>query len=313
MQVLDLFSGIGGFSLGLERAGFETVAFCEIEPYCQAVLKKHWPDVPIYNDVRKLDGKEFRGVDLVCGGYPCQPFSTAGKQKGSADERHLWPEMFRIIREARPRWVIAENVRGHVRLGFDEVALQLENDGFTVWPFIIPACAVDAPHRRERLWIVGYSGGSTGQRHTGSFLATQEGIGSAGEQNGDLSERFEYAGTGSGERPMAATESEQNRRLQSSGFQPNVGTSSEDVAYSEKQGLESSGNEKRHESPLTGLEYNGKANRENHWTVEPGICRVVNGFPGRVDRLKALGNAVVPQIPEIIGRAIMQYEKGATS
>ena len=155
MNVLDLFSGIGGFSLGLERAGMRTEAFCELDPYCRRVLAKHWPGVPIHDDIRQLDGSQYTGtVDVVCGGYPCQPFSTAGKQQGDADPRHLWPEMRRIIRECRPRWVVAENVRGHVRLGFDTVAAQLEDDGFTVWPVLVPACAVGAPHKRERLWIV---------------------------------------------------------------------------------------------------------------------------------------------------------------
>jgi DNA (cytosine-5)-methyltransferase 1 len=135
MYVLDLFSGIGGFSLGLERAGMRTAAFCEIDAYCQRVLARHWPGVPIHSDIRQLDGSQYAGaVDLVCGGYPCQPFSAAGKQQGEADPRHLWPEMRRVIREARPRWVVCENVRGHVSLGFDTVAAQLEDGGFTVCP-----------------------------------------------------------------------------------------------------------------------------------------------------------------------------------
>ena len=126
MRVLDLFSGIGGFSLGLEAAGMETVAFCEREPFCQAVLKKHWPDIPCHDDVKTLDGSQYAGrVDVVCGGYPCQPFSIAGKQQGHKDERHLWPEMLRIIQGCKPRWVVAENVAGHIELGFDEVAASL--------------------------------------------------------------------------------------------------------------------------------------------------------------------------------------------
>ena len=111
MRVLDLFSGIGGFSLGLERAGMKTIAFCEQDEYCQKVLKKHWPDVPIHNDIRELDGTQYRGaVDVVCGGFPCQPFSQAGKRAGKDDDRDLWPEMFRIIREVQPARVIGENV-----------------------------------------------------------------------------------------------------------------------------------------------------------------------------------------------------------
>jgi DNA-cytosine methyltransferase len=175
MYVLDLFSGIGGFSLGLERAGMKTVAFCEIDPYCRRVLAKHWPGVKIHEDVKQLNGNQYVGaVDVICGGYPCQPFSTAGKQQGEEDPRHLWPEMRRIIREARPRWIIAENVRGHVSLGFDTVAAHLEDDGFAVWPFLIPACAVGAHHKRERLWIVAHDTRSD-DRGTGRKVYCKDG------------------------------------------------------------------------------------------------------------------------------------------
>ena len=119
MRVLDLFSGIGGFSLGLERAGMETIAFCEIDPYCRKVLAKHWPGVPIYEDVRELDATGLGRIDLVCGGYPCQPFSQAGKRVGAEDDRHLWPAMLEVIKAARPAWVIGENVAGHISMGLD--------------------------------------------------------------------------------------------------------------------------------------------------------------------------------------------------
>jgi site-specific DNA-cytosine methylase len=143
------------------RAGMQTVAFCEIDPYCRKLLAKHWPEVPIHLDITKLDGSQYAGaIDVICGGYPCQGFSTAGKRRGEEDERYLWPEMRRIIQQARPRWVICENVRGHISLGFDAVAAQLEDDGFTVWPFVIPACAVGAPHRRDRVWIVAHHPGN---------------------------------------------------------------------------------------------------------------------------------------------------------
>ena len=158
MRVLDLFSGIGGFSLGLERAGMETVAFCEYDEPCREVLRKHWPDIPIHEDVRNLDATQYRGsVGLVCGGYPCQPFSLAGKRQGEKDDRHLWPEFFRIIGECQPDWVLAENVAGHINMGLDQVLADLESEGYTTQPFVIPACAVDAPHRRDRVWIVGNS------------------------------------------------------------------------------------------------------------------------------------------------------------
>jgi DNA (cytosine-5)-methyltransferase 1 len=156
MYVLDLFSGIGGFSLGLERAGMKTVAFCEIDPHCRKVLAKHWPGIKIHDDIKQLDGSQYVGaVDVICGGYPCQPFSTAGQQRGEADPRHLWPEMRRIIQQARPRWVIAENVVGHITNGLDDVLDEMENLDYATWPFLIPSRAVGSEIKRQRLWIMG--------------------------------------------------------------------------------------------------------------------------------------------------------------
>jgi DNA (cytosine-5)-methyltransferase 1 len=221
-----------------------TVAFCEIDPYCRKVLNRHWPEATIHEDVKQLDGKQYDGsIDLICGGYPCQPFSTAGKQDGEEDHRHLWPEMRRIIREARPRWVIAENVRGHVSIGFDTVAAQMEDDGYTVWPFLIPACAVNAPHRRERLWIVAHS---PSERLQGSIIGKSQNKG-----QGDL-----------------------------------------DAALFPTLPLRTP----PHENDLP----------------KPFVVGKDDGIPNRSHRIKALGNAVVPQIPELIGRAIIQYERQLT-
>ncbi len=160
MKVLDLCSGIGGFSLGLTRAGMRTTAFCEIEEYPRSILRKHWPDVPIFEDLRKLHAEDLpEAVDLICAGFPCQPFSLAGKRKGADDDRHLWPEIVRIIREpdattGKPTWCIFENVPGLISMGLDTVLSDLENEGYACWPFVVPACAVNAPHRRDRVWIV---------------------------------------------------------------------------------------------------------------------------------------------------------------
>lgn len=263
MKVLDLFSGIGGFSLGLEAAGMETVAFCEREPFCQAVLKKHWPDVPCHGDVTTLDGSQYAGrVDVVCGGYPCQPFSVAGKQLGHADERHLWPEMLRIIQGSKPRWVIAENVAGHIKLSFDEVASSLENEGFTVWPFVIPACAVDAPHKRDRLWILGYS------QHNGSLAAAQPRLSPDAPTSSDASDSGDFGCEGG-----ISTTLQRERTFS----------------------WEPSG---------------GFTQWADGWPISsPRICGVDDGIPSRTHRLKALGNSVVPQIPYIIGQAIIEYER----
>lgn len=230
MRVLDLFSGIGGFSLGLERAGMQTVAFCEIDPYCQAVLRKHWPEVPIYDDVRALP--PIGCVDLVCGGFPCQPFSVAGKRLGAADDRHLWPAMLEVIQRERPTWVLGENVVGLVRMELDRVLSDLEAAGYACRAFTIPACAVGAPHRRNRIWIVAHSERNKQPRQESRHGA----LGRMGRQQ-----------------------------------QPFPWDKGWKVALREFRGVDD------------GLSY-------------------------RVDRVDTLRNAVVPQIPEIIGRAIIQAE-----
>jgi DNA (cytosine-5)-methyltransferase 1 len=163
-KILDLFSGLGGFSLGLERTGhFETVAFCDNDKFSKLILDKHWKGIKVYEDVREITKEKFKQdgtpfPDIITGGFPCQPFSVAGKQKGTSDDRHLWPEMFRIIKAFKPRYVIGENVRGIINIQdgvvFETVCTDLESEGYEVQPFIIPAASVGAPHRRERVWIV---------------------------------------------------------------------------------------------------------------------------------------------------------------
>jgi DNA-cytosine methyltransferase len=159
IKILDICSGIGGFSLGLEATGgFDTVAFCEFDDFCCKVLNKHWPNVPIYKDLKEIGNDPARIIqefDLICGGIPCQPFSLAGKQKGKEDDRHLWPYMYAIVKSKKPTWVIVENVGGFVNVALDDVCLDLETQGYATQSFIIPACSVEAPHRRDRIWILG--------------------------------------------------------------------------------------------------------------------------------------------------------------
>lgn len=163
---LDLFSGIGGFSLASNLAGFTTKAFCEIDKSCRKILNKHWPETPVHKDIRQLNGNDYAGIRLITGGYPCQPFSVAGGQKAQNDHRHLWPEMRRIIAQAQPYEVICENVYGHITLGLDSVLHDLEALGYTCQPFVIPALAGGANHTRERVFIVAYS--SSNGRYEGS-------------------------------------------------------------------------------------------------------------------------------------------------
>jgi DNA (cytosine-5)-methyltransferase 1 len=359
LKVLDLFSGIGGFSLGLERTGgFETVAFCEYDEKAQKVLKKHWPDVPIYKDVRTLehDGT----IDVISGGFPCQPFSVAGKQKGKDDDRHLWPAMFKLIQKHRPTWVIGENVAGLIALGLDSVLIDLESEGYTVRTFLIPAVAVNAPHRRDRVWIVGHSehDGSSSCGNIGQFQ---------GEPEWTQKTIFEFEGTS---RPkhdevMADTESKRKHgeygdnsskarkdgcgddKLDSrSEHSPTIVADTElwgvslgrgsgeiskninksnrifgyDAKRSEQQKIEILADATSKRQPRQGQyvkqmcsEKNKEREADNAfssskgftWPLEPSVGRVANGIPRRVDRLKQLGNAVVPQIPEIIGNAIL--------
>lgn len=290
MKVLDLFSGIGGFSLGLHRAGMETVAFCEIEPYPQAVLRKNFPGVPIYDDVRTLTAERLRAdgidrIDLVCGGFPCQPFSVAGKQQGKDDHRHLWPEMFRIIQEAKPTWVIGENVAGFVEMALCEVSADLEGAGYEVQPFIIPACAVNAPHRRDRIWIVGYS------KHNGLSAATERRIAFKTSDNNTegQNQTGKLAGTSRPECNENVADSECQRQ------------------QGQRQPLRSFNST---QNPIGKADWfiGCSENRNTNWDIEPELDRVADGIPDRMERLKGLGNAVVPQIPEIIGRAIMEIE-----
>jgi len=285
MRVLDLFSGIGGFSLGLEAAGMETVAFCERDPYGTKILNKHWPDVPVHSDVRQLDGTKFSGsIDVVCGGFPCQPFSVAGKQRGKEDDRHLWPEMLRVIRESKPRWVIGENVSGFVRMALDDVCLDLENEGYTVRTFVLPACAADARHRRDRVFIVGYANSKRGWRDT----------------NGRRESGLEV-----GRNLLAQTRREQ---VPDSTDRP-----SKDVAHATDKGLQgreiscnTEGEGTHANEQFTGFGY---ASGRQEWPSEPAVCRMAHGVPNRVDRIKALGNAVVPQLIQIIGELVLAADK----
>lgn len=303
MNHLDLFSGIGGFALAADRVfGNVEHTFVEIDPFCQKVLTKHWPESTIYGDIRtvtpntKHSGEsrsqatgEDRGtqsegqtgqelsqpepqragglrsqeagriaIDLLTGGFPCQPFSQAGKRKGTDDNRYLWPEMLRVIREFEPTWVIAENVRGLLTwndgLVFEQVCADLESQGYEVQPFIVPACSVNAPHRRDRIWFVAHTENTDGGRKLRNVSSEDEAKPRPQEQHQDQAWQFENAGW-----------------------------------YAE-------------------------------WTeVAAELCRVDDGIsPGldefagytkarhRQERLKALGNAIVPQVAEQIMRGMIQ-------
>jgi len=276
---LDLFSGIGGFALAAKWNGYRTVGFCDNEPYSQAILNKHWPEVPCHKDIREVRGELYAGVTLLTGGFPCQPFSVAGKQRGKDDNRYLWPEMLRVIQEANPTWIIGENVAGIVNLALDQVCADLEGKGYEVEPIIIPACAVDAPHRRDRVWIVAHSTG-------GERGGMQDKISTQGTQSGDQLPR------------------------NSGGLSGKLCT--QNVADTVKQGRE--GRVYRRQDAeresvdgyagCSGTTYGQSG--EAIWLAEPSVGRVANGIPNRTHRLKGLGNAIVPQVAAEIIRCINQ-------
>lgn len=361
IKTLSLFAGIGGIDLGLEATGyFETVQFVEYDPYCQHILKRHWPDVPVWGDVKTFDPDSCGEIDCIVGGFPCQPFSVAGKQKGTQDDRHLWPRMFEIIKHKRPSLILCENVSGHIVLGLDEVLLDLEGEGYSTRAFVIPASAVDANHKRERVWIVAYANTRDVQarrERSGGVRSQSE----EEEQSNNISSRSEI------ERPtdVANTESssrnvyETNRKYGEVKTQKVFGNGSgistpSDVPNTQGKGLEGqridretsrsketgkldaqsgkanvsdtnsqrgcSGETGQQATENVGQQSRGEEHRKGSierglggvvdgvpsWLDEPDIPRVTTNQTGRVQRLKMLGNAVVPQVVYQLGLAMKE-------
>ena len=439
IRILDICSGIGGFSLGLESTGgFDTVAFCEFDDFCRKVLNKHWPDVPIYKDLKEIGNEPERIIqdfDLICGGIPCQPFSVAGKKKGKEDDRHLWPYMYEIIKHKKPSWVIVENVGGFVNVALDDVCLDLETQGYATQSFIIPACSVEAPHRRDRIWILGKNLENPGRALRQGRIEQGENADEVGQGHADQSERSsstprsdvanasieglegrisgdnqggqewqalsrseeqqhqvgadtrcsggvstkedvpnssgqrlqghrgehglreasqeEQTGRSSQERDVSHAKeldrdvddnglSGQGDGQQRQGLQGELGGASsnrtEDVADTERLGQQGQGEHERpsntakasegqasgtddgsqgqtgqgHTEPGVGGMADGVSARlDGHYGFErePNIPRVATGIPERVNRLKALGNSIVPQVIYNIGLAILEEEE----
>jgi len=259
---IDLFSGIGAFTLAGEWAGFRTVAFCEKEEFCQKVLKKHWSEIPIIAEIRDFDGTKNRGATLLTGGFPCQPFSVAGKRRGKEDDRYLWPEMLRVINEAKPYWVLAENVPGIFRMALDTVLADLEGKGYTTGTFIIPACGLNAPHRRNRVWIVANYGISQSMELSGSQQ----------KRRNRISNSYQDTSNSTRGRQLECLSERKKKR---------------DFSESDKWNLW----------------------QENWYEVAARFCRVDDGIPDRIHRLKALGNAIVPQVAYEILKNIAWIEK----
>ncbi|MBJ7885961.1 DNA cytosine methyltransferase [Bacillus licheniformis] len=329
MKSIELFAGIGGIALAAEWAGIETVAFCEREAFCQKVLQKNFPGVPIFDDVCTLNRQllEEKGViepggtvDIISGGFPCQPYSIAGKRKGKEDDRDLWPEMFRIIKELRPTWIVGENVANFANMELDRTLFDLESAGYKVQSFIIPACAVDAKHpekiqqskqqelqRKESCESIV----SEPSHSCNETLADSESkrCGEEGEHKSTRQEKWTSCSCTTFSDPdSTGLEGENRSELESSNL---AGCRS--MAYTENQGDvrrywvisdndRSSGTRSYHRR---GTETDDGGQR---WPAEPDVGRVAHGIPNRVDRIKGLGNAVVPQQIFPIFKAIMEQE-----
>ena len=386
LRHVDLCSGIGGFSLGFEWAELSTpILFCDTEEWCRKILAKNFPNVPIATDVKELAHDPKRNVpdcDILTAGYPCQPFSVAGRQKGFEDDRHIWPYILRIVAHKRPTWCVFENVHGHIALGLDQVLADLEAEGYSTRTFIVPACGVNAPHRRDRLWIVGnaqHDGSSTakvggvneedargssqgqsqteqssrasGRKDDGSLrqeLADPNGIGRGGGNNSKRgvgerqfqSEEQERSSVGReaercgeprgedvaysegiiqdgirGEANQVSDRGDTRLELERCGQRQFSGGSEQNVAdtQSEQSTPDDNGGEQGAVSEPQQVQPRGSdswGGRGCNWEIEPDVGRVAHGIPRRVDRLKGLGNAIVPRIAMNIGLAIKEEDNG---
>ena len=371
LRHFDVCSGIGGFSLGFRWAALSNpVAFCEIDPYCQRVLAKNFPNIPIFNDVKELvnarpeSTRTIPDHDILTSGYPCQPFSVAGQRRGEEDERNIWPYVYEIVKRKRPTWCVFENVYGHVTMGLDQVLHEMALEGYATQTFIVPACGINAPHKRDRLWIVGNTehngsltskigggdekdsrGSSQGQNKTeqssrtsgrkdNGTMADSESEGLQGfDKCGSSisSERNEITDIGtkdSGDKNVSDSNNPRNRTskhgVDQNGkaikqgreiiSQSESSRHSQDVADSKCLGRESRtsireelAREKSHgQSNNRSTDGSAQERARSWWDVEPNVGRVAYGIPSRVDRLKGLGNAIVPQIAMQIGLSIKE-------
>ncbi|GAB3341826.1 hypothetical protein GCM10027299_56110 [Larkinella ripae] len=303
MKIASLFAGIGGFDLAAEWMGWETVVQVELDEWCRKVLAKNFPNAHRHTDIKTFDGSPYRGsIDLVCGGFPCQPYSQAGKRLGKEDDRHLWPEMLRVIRQIAPRWVVGENVGGLLTwndgLVFDEVLSDLENEGYQTQAFVIPACGVNAPHRRDRVWIVAHSERLQSQQRPESELlrgwpAEAQQIGVGGKQ---------LAADAYGQHPRCQPETIQTGQLESG---RRVAANADSIIGC-KRWMHPKGSEEaeRHAGPFNSC--TGRRRWKDFPTQSPVRSRNdgVSELLDRARTIKAAGNAVVPELVYQLFQAI---------
>lgn len=296
MKHLGLFEGIGGFSLAAQWAGWETIAWCEIDAFCQKVLKHHFPNSIGHENIKETDFTKYYGtIDIITGGFPCQPFSLAGKRKGTADSRHLWPEMLRAIREVKPRWVVGENVFGIINwdggLVFEQVQIDLENEGYEVQAYILPAASINAPHKRERVWFIAHS---DRERNDNCKNTTADNIQRKQSENNKQS---------------------RNRRTGKTTRYGSIGVATN--PDSARQQTRKEGQEQI--SPRRDLFRKPLSTNWSSFPTQPPVCSGDDGLPTQLDgitfpkwrneSIKTYGNAIVPQVAYQIFTAINQYER----
>tara|TARA_B110000259_G_scaffold182957_1_gene227398 strand:+ start:37 stop:1047 length:1011 start_codon:yes stop_codon:yes gene_type:complete len=329
LKLLDLFSGLGGFSLGLESTGFfETIAFVEKDEFCQKVLKKNFKNIPIEGDIRNVKGEKYR-ADVVTGGFPCQPFSVAGKRKGTDDDRYLWDETIRVVRECKPKWFIGENVEGLVNIQDGMVLRQVQNDleeeGFEVQCLIIPASGIGAWHQRKRIWIIGYNVSNSNTRFgIGENQEIQTRGNTSTNGSKDVSNTF-------GKLSDGCSSTTRNSKTKFKGMECNQSWNwnevrsktercseqdREDVSDSDGKRLQGRKFQHHLETGKQSTTNNGKNSskeQQTWWQTQSNLCGVPNGVSygldkNRANRIKALGNSIVPQIARELGLAIMEAE-----
>lgn len=307
LRLGSLFSGIGGIELGLERTGgFETVFQVEVDDYARSVLKRHWPSVPRYRDIRSVSAWTLPACDVLAGGFPCQPHSLAGKRKASADERDLWGEFARLICELRPRYVLAENVPGLLSSEsgryFGRVLRDLATLGYDAEWSVLSAAALGAPHLRERVFLVAYPNGQRQQQPQG-LLSNQRGW----IDNGGAPGRAGHVAHADRQR----CEEQQPPALTSAARQSDWRADAFDVANAERISHRTEINATEVDRPQAERSASWPG-RSSWWEIEPAVGRVANGTPRRVDRLRTLGNAVVPDCAEFIGHLILHHYRSMT-
>jgi DNA (cytosine-5)-methyltransferase 1 len=307
MRVLDLFSGIGGFSLGLESTGhFETIAFCEKDEFCQKVLQKNFKNIPIEGDIRNVKGEKYQ-ADVVTGGFPCQPFSVAGKRKGTDDDRYLWDETIRVVRECKPKYFIGENVEGLINIQegmvLRQVQTDLEKEGFEVQCLVIPASGIGAWHQRKRVWIIGCNVSNSDSRMRRRW-------GTIGESGAN-----EIWGFYSSEKKQSSNDI-RSKTIGCDDILREENVTNTNSKRSQRYGLQSNNLQKENKTTINSN--NNIEEQQTWWQTQSEFCGVPNGVSyeldkNRANRVKSLGNSIVPQIAREIGQAIIEAENVSDS